>query len=153
MFIPYQVDVPMRRWPIANFTIIGLAIATVFWQVSLSEAQFDELVLDGWRLPGVLAHMWLHGGPFHLIGNMIFLWVFGNAVCAKVGNIVYPFLYLACGLTSAAVHVAFDGGPAIGASGAINGIVGAYLILYPLNNISCLLWVRLRPWLFTVSSY
>lgn len=153
MFIPYRVDVPMRRWPIANFVIIGLTIVAFFWQQTLSDDQLQGLVLNGWNLKGLFGHMWLHGDVIHLLGNMLFLWVFGNAVCAKVGNIVYPLLYLAGDLAATFLHLVFDGGPAIGASGAINGIVGAYLVLYPLNNVSCLLWLGVRPWLFTLSGY
>jgi len=153
MFIPYRVDVPMRRWPISNFVIIALTSVAFIYQPSLSLDELQALVLDGWRPLGLFAHMWLHGDWLHLIGNMLFLWVFGNAVCAKVGNLVYPVLYVALGLAAAGVHVIFGGGLAVGASGAINGVVGAYLVLYPLNNISCLFLLGFRFIWFTVSSY
>jgi len=153
MFIPYRVDVPMHRWPISNFVIIALAVVAFIYQSSLSNDELWPLILNGWRPLGLFAHMWLHGDWLHLIGNMLFLWVFGNAVCAKVGNLVYPVLYVAFGLAAAAGHVIFGGGPALGASGAINGVVGAYLALYPLNNISCLLLLWLRFICFSVSSY
>lgn len=102
MFIPYRVDVPMHRWPISNFVIIALAVVAFIYQSSLSDDELWPLILNGWRPLGLFAHMWLHGDWLHLIGNMLFLWVFGNAVCAKVGNLVYPVLYVAFGLAAAA---------------------------------------------------
>ncbi len=147
----------MRRWPIANFVIIGLAVAVFAHEMSLNELGIYLLIeryaLTGFEPRGLFGHMWLHGGWLHIIGNMVFLWVFGNAICAKVGNLVYPALYIGFGLAAAIAHLVFSGTPMIGASGAINGVVGAFLVLYPLNSISCLLlwfpWVRL----FSVSSF
>jgi hypothetical protein len=85
----------------------------------------------------MIGNTFLHGGLFHLIGNMIFLWVFGSAVCATVGNVAYPFLYLFLGVCASASHLIFDGRPALGASGAINGVVGMSLILFPVNRLHC----------------
>lgn len=120
-----------------------------------TEPQFlRDMVLDGWTASGLLGHMFLHGSWWHLIGNMIFLWVFGNAICAKIGNVAYPLVFMALGLSAAVAHILFSGGPALGASGAINGIVGMFLVLYPLNNVSLMYWFG---WLWygssSVSSY
>jgi membrane associated rhomboid family serine protease len=76
----------------------------------------------------------------HLIFNMVFLFVFGNAVCGVMNQWLYVGLYLALGLAGAALHNLFDGGPAIGASGAISGIIGMYIAIYPTNTIRCL-WI------------
>ena len=141
MLIPYEVDVPMSRWPISNFLLIPAIMAfSVFAWIGLPEDVIEKLVLAGWDPMGMLGHMFLHGGVMHLLGNMLFLWVFGNAVCAKVGNLSYVAVFFGLGLLAAATHNLMDGDPAIGASGAINGIVGFFLVLYPLNNISCI-WV------------
>lgn len=111
-------------------------------------------VLDGWRLKGLLGYMWLHGGLLHLLGNMWFLWVFGNAVCAKVGNLRYLLLYVLLGVAAGVAHLLTSSGTAVGASGAINGIVGMYLVLFPQNDITCywspiiIYWRR-----FTLSSF
>ena len=155
MIIPYQVDVPMSRWPIANWLIIGLTCI-----VSLSVLFSDEpgaavrpLILQGWSLEGMVAYILVHGGLLHLAGNMVFLWTFGNAVCAKVGNLAFPFVYVALGICAAAAHLIFSGRPAIGASGAINGVVGMFLVWYPLNDVSCALFIAYRAKSFTVSSY
>jgi len=153
LIIPYQVDVPLSRWPIANYVIIALTVGLFLCQVVFPEEVIKPYILEGWSLQGLLGSMWLHADIFHLAGNMIFLWVFGNAVCAKVGNVSYPFIYVAVGIASGMVHLAFSGEPAIGASGAINGIVGMYLVWYPLNAISCVLLIIVWAKTFLVASY
>lgn len=97
-------------------------------------------VLDGWSPAGLADHMLIHAHLFHLIGNLVFLWVFGNAICANTNNVIYPILYIAFGVLAAVVHNVLDGSPVIGASGAINGIVGMATALYPTNRQP-----RLRP--------
>jgi membrane associated rhomboid family serine protease len=96
------------------------------------------LTLNGWEIKRLFGHMWLHLGPLHLAGNMLFLWIFGNALCAKVGNLRYLLLYVLFGITSGATHLLCDPHPALGASGAINGVVGMYLVLFYQNEITCL---------------
>lgn len=100
-------------------------------------AKIRPFILRGWKIKGLLGHIWLHGGILHLVGNMLFLWIFGNAVCAKIGNFRYLPVYLGLGLVAATAHLIFAGGNAIGASGAINGIVGMYLVFFPVNDITC----------------
>jgi membrane associated rhomboid family serine protease len=161
MIIPYQVDVPMERRPFANYLLIAftvvcsIALLVQAWTGGL-DGGAERWLLIGWRVPGLFTHIFLHAGIIHLIGNMLFLWVFGNAVCAKTGNLAYPFVYLALGLAAAGVHVLSGGGPAIGASGAINGVVGMFLVFFPQNDISCA-WVvfpiRGGTGTFSVSSY
>ena len=113
-----------------------------------------SLMLQGWHLKGLFGHIWLHGSIFHLLGNMWFLWIFGNAVCAKVGNVAYPLLYVALGVAAGIAHLLGSSATAIGASGAINGIVGMYLVLFPQNDITCYWSFMLIFWRqFTVSSF
>ena len=150
--IPFAVDVPMARVPFANFVLIA---ATAFLSVVgfVGEAEAVEpLILLGWRPMGLLGHMFVHADPIHLLGNLLFLWVFGNAVCAKIGNVPYLLLYVGLGLLAAAAHNLLDGRPAVGASGAINGVVGLFLVLYPLNEISCVYFIVVRGGTFGVSS-
>lgn len=113
-------------------------------------------ILNRWDIKGLFGHIWLHGGILHLLGNMLFLWIFGNAVCAKIGNIRYLPIYLGLGLIAGITHLVFIGGNVIGASGAINGIVGMYLVFFPENEITCYFtfWFFLRPYIkeFCVSS-
>lgn len=169
MFIPYRVDVPYDRRPFVNWLIIGGTVAVLVCQLILFHFRVAGLaeiaaimkgfVLHGFSFKGLIGHVWLHGGILHLVGNMLFLWVFGNAVCAKIGNVFYLPIYLVLGAMAGIAHIVFVGGPLIGASGAINGIVGMYLVFFPLNNIDCLflffipLMVRPIAKTFTVSSY
>jgi membrane associated rhomboid family serine protease len=109
-------------------------------------------ILDGFALKGLFGHMWLHGGILHILGNMLFLWIFGNAICAKIGNLRYIPAYIGLGLVAGISHLVFTGGSALGASGAINSIVGMFLVFFPQNEITCY-WIFF-PYIrqFSVSS-
>ncbi len=97
-----------------------------------------------------LASMFIHGGWFHLIGNMVFLWVFGDNVEDAMGHLRYALFYLIVGLAAAAAHIAVnqnDLTPAVGASGAIAGVLGAYLILYPRATVAAILPIFVLFWI------
>ena len=82
----------------------------------------------------LLLHMFLHGGLFHLAGNMLYLWIFGNNVEDVLGRFRFAVFYLVCGLSASLTHIAFNPRstvPMIGASGAIAGVLGAYALLFP----------------------
>lgn len=178
--IPWQVDVPQDRLPLANWLIIAVIIGFFAWQINqvhtyhttiedelsfnsikqndsfkIKTDLFKGLVLKGWNRKEILGHIWLHGGWMHVIGNLFFLWIFGNAVCAKIGQFKFVFIYLLLGVAAGAAHLIFSGGAAIGASGAIYGVMGMYLVFFPTNSISCL-FVMLFPYYiktFEVASY
>ncbi len=140
MFIPYRVDVPFNHRPVMNWLVVTGVIVVFVLQLQASGATQEALysfVLDGWGIKGLFGYMWLHGGILHLIGNLIFLWLFGNAVCSKIGNVFYLPVYVGLGLIAATSHLIFSDGRAVGASGAINGIVGMYLVFFPENSMSC----------------
>ncbi len=120
---------------------------------SASENTIYRFALKGWGLKGLFGHIWLHGGIFHLVGNLIFLWLFGNAVCSKIGNIFYLPVYIGLGMIAGISHLLFAGGSVIGASGAINGIVGMYLVFFPENKVSCFVLLLIKPIMFGVSGY
>lgn len=151
LLIPYRADVPMERPPVANIILVVVTslISLCLWSSPLHQSGW---VLLGDSAFGWFGHMFCHGSWVHLIGNMLFLFVFGNAICAKVGNLGYVPVYLGLGLSAAIAHAVFDGDPAIGASGAVNGMVGFFLVLYPLNAISCFFLVHLRGGVFSVSA-
>ncbi len=152
--VPFQVDVGMSRWPIANFLLIPFLIFTSFAAFGAYDTrELGPFILNGWSASGMFGHMFLHGGLMHLVGNMIFLWTFGNAVCAKVGNLAFIPLFLGLGFCAATVHNLVDATPAIGASGAINGVVGMYLVFFPRNNITCFYWFLFRIGTFYVSGF
>lgn len=100
-----------------------------------------RFVLNGWGI-GLFTYIWLHGGVVRgvvrVIGNVIFLWPFGNAICSKIGNKLYLLVYLGLGLLAGVTHLILTERAAVGASGIINGIVGMYIVLFPENSISCL---------------
>jgi membrane associated rhomboid family serine protease len=157
LLVPYRMDVPLYRWPIANFVLLGLLVVCYVIEQLSDVPALVPFVLTGWNLTGLVGHIFLHGGILHLAGNMIFLWVFGNAVCEKVGNIAYPFLFIGLGMAGGVAHLLFGGQPAIGASGAISGVMAMSLIWFPINEISSFYFVWffifIRYGWFEVSSY
>jgi len=168
VFIPYRVDVPFDHPPVVNRVLVLVVIVIFALQVVelgqfiaqggtgkeyMEKGILAQLILRGWDIKGIFGYMWLHGGPLHLLGNMIFLWLFGNAVCSKLGNVLYLPVYVGLGMIAAVIHLIFAGGSMIGASAAINGIVGMYLVFFPENSISCFFLLIFYPVWFSVSGY
>jgi membrane associated rhomboid family serine protease len=136
MLVPYKLETTFTRVPYANAALIAITSIIFFLPEQIFPMTDQEaFVLRDMDISGLLGSLFLHGGFLHLLGNMLFLWIFGNAICASVGNISYGFLYLCIGIVAGVVHLVIDGHPAIGASGAINRIVGMVLILFPYNKI------------------
>ena len=103
----------------------------------------DDWAINKWT---PLTSMFLHGGWGHILGNMLFLWVFGNNIEDSMGRVRFAVFYILCGLIAAGTHVVLDPGspvPTVGASGAISGVLGAYLILYPKVRVRMLFWFLL----------
>ncbi len=171
IFFPYRVDVPFNYRPFLNWVVVAVVILIFVFQVAellqysnqvsgaekyVEHSITMQYILKGWSIKGLFGHMWLHAGPLHLIGNLIFLWLFGNAVCSKIGNLYYLPVYIGLGLAAAISHVLFFDAPAMGASGAINSLVGMYLVFFPENLISCFFcWIFLpqRPVWFSVRGF
>jgi len=168
VFIPYRVDVPFDHPPVVNRLLVLVVIVIFALQVAevsqfiaqggtmkeyMEKGTMAQLILRGWGIKGIFGYMWLHSGPLHLLGNMIFLWLFGNAVCSKLGNLLYLPVYVGLGMIAAVTHLIFAGGSMIGASAAINGIVGMYLVFFPENSISCFFLLIYYPVRFKVSGY
>lgn len=144
--LPFGVDFVGGTAPIANWVMILLNVAVGVMQFTgkIHDAELDEIIYGGWNPLSMIASCFLHGGWDHLIGNMLFLWTFGNPVCAAIGNLRFVLAYLLLAWFSSAIsYVAYDNA-GIGASGAINGIVGMYLVLFPLNSVSCFWFVFYR---------
>lgn len=112
-----------------------------------------RFALNGWGI-GLFTYIWLHAGilkgTVRLIGNLIFLWPFGNAVCAKLGNKLYLLVYLGFGLLAGVTHLMLGSEAAVGACGVISGIVGIYIVLFPEDTISCLFLLP-RPMAVSIS--
>lgn len=105
MFIPYRVDVPFNHRPVVNWILVISITVAFFFQIQASEITIRSFVLDGWNIHGLFGHMWLHGGLLHLLGNLLFLWLFGNAICSKIGNVFYLPVYIGLGLIAAVCYV------------------------------------------------
>jgi membrane associated rhomboid family serine protease len=91
----------------------------------------------------MLTSMFLHGGWGHLGGNMLFLWIFGDNIEHRVGHVRFVIFYLLCGVVASIAHIVFNSGsaiPAVGASGAISGVLGGYLLMFPRNRVYVLTW-------------
>lgn len=162
LLVPYEIETLQQERPWANWLIVvACSLVSLFaiFGGGLESGQFDALILDGFSFPGLFGHVLLHADLIHLVGNMIFLWVFGNAVCTNTNNWIYLATFFVCTLVSAVAHVVLDGSLAIGASGAINGIVGVTLAMYPLNRVylfwmfvikggttSCKAWIIIGAW-------
>jgi membrane associated rhomboid family serine protease len=120
-----------------------LGTATAGTQVPLSPNYVCVVDPHGdWRTP--LTHMFLHGGWFHLLGNMWFLWIFGNNVEDSMGHVRFAIFYVLCGLAAAAIQTLTNPDsaiPMVGASGAIGGVMGAYVVLYPRVRVHLLIWL------------
>lgn len=91
----------------------------------------------------LVTSMFLHGGWGHLFGNMLFLWIFGDNIEHRLGHLRFLLFYLVCGLAASLAHIFFNSGsniPAVGASGAISGVLGGYLLMFPRNRVYVLTW-------------
>jgi len=164
--IPIKDDNPSRTFPAMNYALILINVVVFFYQATLPPHAAKAFLLANatipMRLPAFLAgylgfkmafyplftSMFLHGGLMHLLGNMLFLYVFGDNVEDYFGHFGYLLFYLFCGVGSGLVHVLFNWNsslPAIGASGAISGVMGAYALLYPRANVLMLFFIFLIP--------
>lgn len=96
----------------------------------------------GTTLAPLVTSMFLHGGWLHLLGNMLFLWVFGRNVEDRLGHLLYFVFYMVCGVAAGLTHIIVNWGstlPTIGASGAISGVMGAYIVLFPRSKVLTLI--------------
>jgi membrane associated rhomboid family serine protease len=158
--IPIRDAIRSRTFPIVNVVIIILNIIVFIWQLSQGPQLKEALFLYGivplrYSDPEISANfttfqqylpfltsMFLHGGFLHILGNMWFLYIFGDNIEDRLGHIRYLIFYFLCGVTAGLVHLYTNWDsqiPTIGASGAISGVMGAYLLLYPRSRILTLI--------------
>jgi len=119
------------KLPWGNLLVMSLMTVTFAIQFTCDSQQryLGGLVLGQWTFPSLFGYMWLHVGPLHIFFNLLVLWVFGRQVCLKVGNAAFISAFVFLGLAAALVHMLYDGRPAIGASGAIMGVLGMGSVL------------------------
>jgi membrane associated rhomboid family serine protease len=165
--IPLKDDVPSRTPPVVTIMLIAVNVAAFLYQVSLemagpvprgavhpAEAFVYEFGVIPCRLTGscpydfphpvvtIFTSMFLHGGLFHIVGNMLYLWIFGDNVEDTLGHGRFLVFYLACGVAAAVGQAMISPQshvPMIGASGAVSGVLGAYLLLFPYATILTLI--------------
>ncbi len=158
MLIPYQTDAPVYHWPIATVGTIVVNVLVFMFVITRPEETRDliygiGILRFGWWLPWqwVTAN-YMHADFMHLLGNMIFLWSFGLIVEGKVGWWRFLLIYNAIGIvecgTLQTLMLGFDEGGALGASGAIYGLIAIAMIWAPANEISVLCWFGFRPFSF-----
>ncbi len=151
--LPLRDNIPSRSFPFVNTTLIALNVLAFIYQLSLGEhlggfvrtmgvvpVRFTDGVSSS-ELPPLLTSMFLHGGWMHLIGNMLFLWIFGDNVEDRLGHGRYLIFYLLGGIGASLVHIFLNPQspvPTIGASGAISAVLAGYVMLYPKARIETL---------------
>jgi membrane associated rhomboid family serine protease len=164
--IPLKDINPSRTTPFVNIALIVTNIVVFFYLATLPPAHFKAFVIAYATIPvrisafaaghgtaqlalaPLFTSMFLHGGLMHLLGNMLFLYIFGDNIEDYFGHIGYLLFYLACGIGSGLVHVLFNlhsAIPALGASGAISGVMGAYILLFPRAKILTFFFIFILP--------
>ncbi len=169
--IPLQDLTPRRSFPTVTLLLILANTLVFLYQVSLPPHAADAFIMTYGVVPykiqmalqdhhytlqeaflPLFTCMFLHGGWLHIIGNMWFWWIFGANVEDRMGAVAYLLFYLVCGIGSSIAQTLFSWGshiPSLGASGAIAGVLGAYIVFFPRSQISALvtlliIWFRAR---------
>ncbi|MEK7866831.1 MAG: rhomboid family intramembrane serine protease [Planctomycetota bacterium] len=158
MILPIGDINPCRSVPVVNYLLLG-ANVVVFLLFGLAPGDaYGQIVLDWGFRPAALqagesnavltlfTSMFLHGDVWHLAGNMLFLWICGDNVEDTLGSIGYLVFYVACGLAAGLAHMALTKDPnvpCIGASGAISGVLGAYVVFFPHGRIKLLYFINM----------
>src|ERR1044071_8486212 len=142
-----------RTTPYVTYTLVGLNILVFFVELAGGDRFIEDWAFIPARFSGnpeanavtIFSAMFMHGGFMHLFGNMLFLWIFGDNLEDRVGHARYLVFYLLCGVLASLAHVATtvacsEGGsgllvPSLGASGAISGVLGGYILLFPRNRV------------------
>jgi membrane associated rhomboid family serine protease len=146
--IPLRDVIRSRTFPFVTIAIIVANALAFLFELSMPGRQLQRflqlygVVPAAFSWPTVFTSMFLHSGWLHFLGNMLYLWIFGDNVEDWLGHVRFVFFYLLCGTAAVLAQVAFNPGsslPTIGASGAIAGVMGAYIILYPHSRIVSLL--------------
>jgi membrane associated rhomboid family serine protease len=166
MFIPIKDLNPRRTYPVVNTLLILTNVIVFLYQITLPPHGYQAFVLGNATIPNhirlalnghgsfeaaflpIITSMFLHSGFLHIAGNMLFLWIFGDNVEDYFGHIPYLLFYFACGIGSGLTHILFNyhsSLPALGASGAISGVMGAYIILYPRAQVLTLVFIFFVP--------
>lgn len=161
---PISDNNPTRITPYVTYALIGANVFTFLYEISLTPPQLErffhlyavvpkELTANFYGIPiaqtvpepmTLITSQFLHGGFLHIFGNMLFLWIFGNNIEDQLGHVKYLFFYLTCGVLAALTQWFFSmqsGVPSLGASGAIAGVLGAYILRFPNARVRTLVFL------------
>jgi membrane associated rhomboid family serine protease len=154
--IPFRDNIPSRSFPVITIAIILANVLVFFYELTLGDRSIERFISQWGVIPAAvlawprsdlpfaaialpfLTSMFLHGGWLHLIGNMWYLWIFGDNIEDRLGHFSYLIFYLLCGLGAGIVHTILNYDtviPSVGASGAIAGVLGAYVVSYPFARV------------------
>ncbi|GAA0525683.1 membrane associated rhomboid family serine protease [Rhizomicrobium palustre] len=169
--IPISDDNPTRITPLVTWALILACVGVYLWQLQLQGDAFgDSLVQYGFipshlmspqfeaspsAMATIFTAMFLHGGFLHLAGNMLYLWIFGNNIEEAMGHVRFLLFYLLAGLAAALTMAFMDPlsiRPMVGASGAISGVLGAYMLLYPRAKVTVLVPLLIILYPFRVNA-
>lgn len=148
--IPLRSSEPHYTRPTVTLLIIAANVAVFLFELSLPNYALNRFIMHYGLVPdrlhywSILTSMFIHGGWLHIAGNMWFLWIFGRGVEDLIGHARFFFLYFACGFAAAFLHILVNANstvPTVGASGAIAGVMGAYLIKFPRAHIVTLVFI------------
>lgn len=161
--IPLRDDNPRKLFPGVTIAIIVTNVLVFLYQVSLPKGEMQSFLFSYGAVPNLIVHgsslhtiftsMFLHGGFMHLLGNMWYLWIFGDNVEGLVGHTRFIIFYLLCGVVAFFGHFLFEPTstiPMVGASGAISGVLGAYALRYPRARVHLLIPLFPFIWLWRV---
>jgi membrane associated rhomboid family serine protease len=163
VFFPLKDENPTRRKPILTVTLIVINVLVFLYSYLRPARAFQYFIVQYGLIPYELVHlteltpelpapvlatpftsMFMHGGILHLGGNMLYLWIFGNNIEDYFGPVRFIIFYLVAGLAAALLFIVFSPNsniPMVGASGAVSGVLGAYLVLYPRARVLTLVWI------------
>lgn len=163
MFIPLKDDNPTRSQPYVTFALIVINALVYLYSISGGAKAFQYFIYQFGLIPVEITHsveltpeisspiylsfftsMFMHGSFMHLAGNMLYLWIFGNNIEDYLGRVKFLLFYLLSGVAASALFVLFDPSsqvPLVGASGAIAGVLGAYLVLFPNHRVLTLIFL------------
>jgi len=137
-----------RGVPVVTVTLVVINVLVYLYEASLKPPDLFNFITTYGAIPAeiergvdlytLITSMFVHGGFAHIAGNMLFLWIFGDNIEQRFGSALFLVFYVGTGLAASGAHIATNSGalvPTVGASGAISGVMGAYILLYPMNRI------------------
>lgn len=150
-----------RGIPVMVILLVAINVLVFVYQMSLDLPQLNDFITTYGAIPAeieqgddlytLMTSMFVHGGVAHIFGNLLFLFIFGDNIERRFGSTTFVLFYVVCGLAASGAHLFTNAGsqtPTVGASGAISGVMGAYILLYPLNRVRVLIgywWVLPVP--------